>query len=94
MHLQALVVAGGRFFFPFPDRPYTSSVLTLLPGATNWTSLASLPRPLRYAGASIVGGRLRVNVGQDGGFSYRSEVMIEEETGTLRKNTHWINDQV
>ena len=87
MHFQALVVAGGRFFVTFSDRPLTSSVLTLLPGATNWTSLASLPRPLRYAGASIVGGRLRVNGGQDGGFSYRSEVMIKQDGYTLQKYT-------
>ena len=58
------MVAGGD---------YISSVLTLLPGAEEWTPLASLPRALLDARASIVGGRLRVTGGWDGG-SYRSEV--------------------
>ena len=76
LHFQALVVAGGRFIVT--TLPYTSSVLTLLPGATNWTSLASLPQPLAGAGASIVGGRMRVNGGYDGGSRRRrSEVMIK-----------------
>merc|ERR1712181_182707 len=54
---------------------YTSSVLTLLPGAENWTPLDSLPRLLYGARASIVGGRLRVTGGRKGGYSYRSEVI-------------------
>ena len=57
---------------------YTSSVLTLLPGAEDWTSLASLPRPLYAARASIVGGRLRLTGGREGVVSYRSEVMAHE----------------
>ena len=69
--VQAFVVAGG--FTPH----YTSSVVTLLHGATTWTSLASLPRALIGARASIVGGRIRINGGHDGG-SYRTEVMIEK----------------
>ena len=68
--LQALVVAGGY------TSGVTSSVLTLLPGAADWTPLDSLPRPLGYAQASIVGGRLRVNGGNGPG-SFGSEVMIE-----------------
>ena len=64
-------MAGGVF------SGYTSSVLVLLPGAEDWTDLASLPRPLAYARASIVGGRLRVTGGLDGS-SYRSEVMAHE----------------
>ena len=56
----------------------TSSVLILLPGAEDWTPLASLPRRLSYAQASIVGGRLRVTGGRDDGDSYRSEVMAHE----------------
>ena len=52
---------------------YTSSVLTLLPGAEDWTPLASLPQPLYSARASIVRGRLRMTGGYDGGSS-RSEV--------------------
>ena len=66
------VVAGGW------TSVYTSSVLTLLPGAAAWTTLDSLPRPLGGAQASIVGGRLRVTGGLDGGGSYISEVMVHE----------------
>ena len=68
--LQAFVVAGG----------YTdgynrlSSVLTLLPGAPAWTPLASLPKALSGPRASIVGGKIRVTGGYDGG-ARRSEVM-------------------
>ena len=69
-----LVVAGGGV------SGLTSSVLTLLPGAEDWTSLASLPRPLVYAQASILGGRLRMTGGRDGD-SYRSEVMDHEIVG-------------
>ena len=65
------MVAGGQI----PG--YTSSVLILLSGAEDWTDLASLPRPLFNARASIVGGRLRVTGGEDG-YSYRSEVMAYE----------------
>ena len=53
----------------------TSSVVTLLPGATAWTPLAALPRTLGYARASIVGGNLRVTGGFDGS-SLRSEVVM------------------
>ena len=74
LNLQALVVAGGRD----GEGSYLSSVLTLLPDATAWTPLAFLPRGLWGARASIVGGRLRVNGGQDGPGSYRYEVMIEK----------------
>ena len=67
---QAFVVAGGGGL---------SSVVTLLPGAAAWTPLASLPRELRYAGASIVtGGRLRVVGGSSS--SYRSEVIFASLT--------------
>ena len=68
------VVAGGW------TSGLTSSVLTFLPGAEEWTDLASLPRPLRGAQASIVGGRLRVTGGIDeyDGYSFRSEVMAHE----------------
>ena len=66
--LQAFVVSGGS-----DGSNLLSSVLTLLPGAEAWTPLASLPRTLFGAQASIVGGRLRVTGGYSGG-SYRSEV--------------------
>ena len=68
--VQAFIVVGG-----WGGRAL-SSVVTLLPGAPAWTYLASLPRALTGARASIVGGRIRVNGGYGGG-SFRSEVMIE-----------------
>ena len=71
--LQAFVVAGGRE----DGSNYLSSVLTLLPGAPAWTPLASLPRALFYARASVVGGKMRVTGGRDDGLTYRFEVMIE-----------------
>ena len=69
--LQAFVVAGGSD----DGFNYFSSVLTLLPGAPAWSPLASLPTTLFSAGASIVGGKIRVTGGYDGG-ARRSEVMI------------------
>ena len=69
--VQAYIVAGGY------TSDFTSSVVTLLHGATAWTPLASLPRTLSSARASIVGGRIRINGGYDGGSS-RSEVIIEK----------------
>ena len=75
--MQAYLVAGGEDVARVRSTYYTlSSVLTLLPGATAWTPIASLPRTLWLAQASIVGGRLRVNGGVGGGS--RSEVMIEK----------------
>ena len=71
--VQALVVVGGAAW-----QKSLSSVLILLPGATAWTPLASLPRTLYLAQASIVGGRIRVTGGMAGGLGeqiwYRSEV--------------------
>ena len=67
--MQALVVAGGN-----NGSVNLASMLTLLPGAESWTSLASLPRALYGARALIVGGRLRLTGGRDDGGSYRSEV--------------------
>ena len=52
-----------------------SSVITLLPGALAWTSLASLPRDMSHFHASIVGGKIRVVAGYDGR-SLFSEVSI------------------
>ena len=78
---QALVVAGGTHdvvdSIDSLDVPHLllSSVLTLNPGAKVWTPLASLPRSLMYAQASVVGGRLRVIAGFDGS-STRSEVTV------------------
>ena len=66
------MVAGG-----YDGSNFFSSVLTLLPGAEDWTPLISLPRTLYNAQASIVGGRLRVTGGADDS-SFRSEVMAHE----------------
>ena len=68
----AFIVAGGNHYNGTDNS--LSSVLTLLPGATLWTLLASLPRALVDARASIVGGSLRVNGGLTLGL-YRSEVL-------------------
>ena len=68
---QAFVVAGG--YTDGSNR--LASVLTLLPGAPAWTPLASLPRVLVLARASVVGGKIRVTGGYEGG-ARRSEVMI------------------
>ena len=72
LHFQAFIVAGGR-----DGSNFLSSVLTLLPGAQAWTSLAALPRSLSGVRASVVGGKIRVIGGhEEGSFSYRSEVII------------------
>ena len=74
--MQDFVVAGGT-----DGSNFFSSVFTFLPGsgATAWTQLASLPRPLWYVQASIVAGRLRVTGGLDADAnSYRTEVMIDK----------------
>ena len=74
-HIQAFVVAGGDD----GSNKRLSSVVTLLPGATAWTPLASLPRALINARASIVaGGRLRVVGGASS--SFRSEVIFASLT--------------
>ena len=56
--MQAFVIAGGGEM-----SSVFSSVITLLPGATAWTPLASLPRALMFAQASIVRGKIRINGG-------------------------------
>ena len=71
--LQAFVVAGGWR----DGSSRLSSVYTLLSGATDWTPLASLPRALTGARASVVGGKIRVASGNYVDGSYRSEVMIK-----------------
>jgi len=65
---KAFIVAGG---WAGSDG---SSVLTLLRGAQDWTPLASLPRTITGASASILGGKIRVTGGWDGS-SDRSEVL-------------------
>ena len=73
------MVAGGSDDL----RNLLSSVLTLLPGATAWTSLASLPLTLAYAQASIVGGNMRVTGGYETP-SRRSEVVTNHYSDTVR----------
>ena len=75
--LQALVVVGGK-----DGSNPLSTVLTLLPGATAWTPLASLPRALVYSQASIVGGKMRVTGGYDGS-SRRSEVVTNNYSDAM-----------
>ena len=70
LHVQAFIIAGG---FGLGDT--LSGVVTLLRGATVWTSLTSLPRRLGVARSSIVAGKMRLIGGFDGS-SYRSEVSI------------------
>ena len=78
--LQAIVVAGGfatTTIASTADRQsitLSKAVRILLPGATAWDSLASLPRVLYNAHASIVGGRFRMTGGADLQDSVRSEV--------------------
>ena len=70
--VQAFVVAGGE-----DGSSDLSSVWSLLYGATEWTRLASLPRAMEGAQASVVGGKIRVASGDYVDGSYRSEVMIK-----------------
>ena len=67
---QAFVVAGGQ-----NSEGYKSTVMILPPGASAWSFLASLPWPLAFATASVVGRGFRVAGGGDGA-SYKSEVTL------------------
>ena len=79
MSLQEFIVAGGWT----PSYSHTVTVLSLLPGATSWTSLESLPLSLWTPRASVVGGKMRVVGGYCSSSScstssysyYRAEVM-------------------
>ena len=62
--VQEYIVAGGYI------GSYTDSVLSLLPGASSWTTLASLPRTVYQGRASLVGGNMRV-VGGNGNYQVR-----------------------
>jgi len=66
---KVFIIAGG-----VDESGQLSSVLTLLHGAQAWTPLASLPRPLKGARASIVAGRMRLTGGMNG-TSFRDEVL-------------------
>ena len=66
---QAFVIAGGR-----AGSKRLSSAVTLLPGAEDWTHLASLPSPVEGARASLVRGWMRLTGGWTG--SRSSQVTI------------------
>ena len=70
--LQTFIVAGGSF----GEREYTSSVVSLLPGATAWTEKRSLPRALFVPRASVVGGKMWLVGGQTKYQGFRDEVTI------------------
>jgi len=95
---QALLVAGGITREPRGDLDgeTISSVVTLLPKATTWTLLSALPRRLKSAASSMVGGRLWL-VGGRGPLicsdlcssDYRAEVLQYEpstDTWTTKGN--------
>ena len=77
---QAFVVAGGN---DGTDN-LLSSVLTLIPGATSWTPLASLPRALYQTKASIVGGMLRLI----GGYDDSSDLSLSSRAEVFPVNKH------
>ena len=70
--MQAYIVAGGVV-----SGSYSTSASILLPPYTSsWTAIASLPRELYEADASIVSGKIRVAGGRLAGNTvYRAEVM-------------------
>ena len=69
--LQEYIVAGGG------TGSSTRSVLSLLPGASSWTTLASLLHNVYTGRASLVGGNVRVV----GGSSSDDEVRINNLPG-------------
>ena len=73
--LQEYIVAGGH------TDSYTDSVLSLLPGASSWTTLASLPRTVYQGRASLVGGNMRV-----AGGDVRDQVRINNLPGWCRSD--------
>ena len=73
---QALLVAGGW-------QSSVSSVITLLPSASSWTTLNPLPNfpNLAKIGYSMVGGRLWLVGGYASGFPIRPEVRGKGASG-------------
>ena len=69
-------MAGGSF----GGKDYTSSVVSLLPGAAAWVEKRSLPRALFVPRASVVGGKMWLVGGKtddpDNSKGYRDEVTI------------------
>ena len=68
--VQEYIVAGGYI------GSHTDSVLSLLPGASSWTTLASLPHTVYQGRASLVGGNVRV-----AGGDVRDQVRINNLPG-------------
>ena len=61
--VQEYIVAGGHDGCAMGAHAAgsdTDSVLSLLPGASSWTTLASLPRTVYQGRASLVGGNMRL----------------------------------
>ena len=73
--LQEYIVAGGY------TGSYTDSVLSLLPGASSWTTLASLPHTVYQGRASLVGGNMRLAGGNG-----RNQVRINNLPGWCRSD--------
>ena len=73
--VQEYIIAGGRIGSD------TLSVLSLLPGASSWTTLASLPRTVYQGRASLVGGNMRL-----AGGSTRDQVRINNLPGWCRSD--------
>ena len=78
-HLQAFIIAGGHV----SGSSYSTSALTLLPGASSWTAISSLPQALFEAAASIVGGKMRVAGGREDNSVYRAEVTSVMQNCTI-----------
>ena len=55
---------------------YDNSVLALLPRATSWKVLTSLPKTLGYVESSMVNGKLWVTGGLEAGSTYNSDVSV------------------
>ena len=76
--MQAYLIAGG-----YVSGSVSASALTLLPGASSWTTISSLPRALYHAKASIVGGKIRVSGGRDDNNIYKAEVILFVQNCTI-----------
>ena len=76
--MQAYLIAGG-----YVSGSVSASALTLLPGASSWTSISSLPRALYHAKASIVGGKIRVAGGREDNSIYKAEVTSVMQNCTI-----------
>ena len=53
---------------------YANSVLALMPRATSWKAMTSLPKGLAAIGSAMVNGQLWVTGGVDSGSKYNSDV--------------------